>query len=179
MSARGMSCAYFSLSDEILLLAGPLLLPPALLFAQLVCWYAVCVVDVPRRRVSTGPALACVTRRRCRTALFALRATATSDPFSAVLLFCRTKTASRPSRRTAAPPAVHSPAWWASHLFAKAGCFLLLRAALLAVLLPSCRGALSCACGARGKLRCSVRLCAVCLRLLHSALGVVARRTAL
>jgi len=43
----------------------------------------VCVVvaDVPRRRVSTGPALACLTRRRYRTALFALRATATLDPF--------------------------------------------------------------------------------------------------
>jgi len=41
---------------------------------------------------------------------------------------------SRSSRRTAAaaPPAVRSPAWWASHLFAKAGCFLLLCAALLA-----------------------------------------------
>ena len=40
-----------------------------------------CVVDVPRRRVSTGPALTYLTHRRCRTALFALRATATSDPF--------------------------------------------------------------------------------------------------
>ena len=96
-----------------------------------------------------------------------------------MLLFCRTTTASRSSRRTAAPPAVHSPAWWASYLFAKGGCFLLLCAALLAVLLPSCRGALSCACGARGKLRCSVRLCVVCFRLLHSALDVVARRAAL
>ena len=32
------------------------------------------MVDVPRRRVSTGPALACLNRRRCRTAMFALRA---------------------------------------------------------------------------------------------------------
>ena len=39
------------------------------------------MVDVPRRRVSKGPALAYLTRRRCRTALFALRETATSDPF--------------------------------------------------------------------------------------------------
>ena len=62
---------------------------------------------------------------------------------------------------------------------AKAGCFLLLCTALLAVLLPSFRGALSCACGARGKLRCSARLCAVCLLLLHSALDVVAWRAAL
>ena len=39
------------------------------------------VVDVPRRHVSTWPALTCLTCRRCRAALFALRATATSDPF--------------------------------------------------------------------------------------------------
>jgi len=41
----------------------------------------VCYVDVPRRRVSTGPALTCLARRTFRTALFALKATATSDPF--------------------------------------------------------------------------------------------------
>ena len=34
-----------------------------------------------RRRASAGPALTCLTRRRCRTALLALGATATSDPF--------------------------------------------------------------------------------------------------
>ena len=39
------------------------------------------MVDVPRRHVSTWPALTCLTCRRCRAALFALRATATSDPF--------------------------------------------------------------------------------------------------
>ena len=40
-----------------------------------------CVVDVLRQRVSTRPALTCLTRRRCRTALFTFRATATSDLF--------------------------------------------------------------------------------------------------
>ena len=39
----------FFLSDEMLPLAGPQLLPPAA-FAQPVCWCAVCVVELPRRR---------------------------------------------------------------------------------------------------------------------------------
>jgi len=46
---------------------------------------------------------------------------------------------------------------------------------------PSFCCALLCSlcCGALGKRRCSARLCAVCLLLLHSALDVVARRAAL
>ena len=126
------------------------------------------------------PALTCPTRRRRRTALFALRATATSDPLfrCAVVLqnedsqpliahSCTTsfRSCKRGGRRTC--------------LQRQASYFLLLCSALLAVLLASCRGALSCACGARVKLRCSARLCAVCLLLLHSALDVVARRAAL
>jgi len=75
-------CTSF-LFDEMLPLTGPLLLPPApaVCPARVLVCYGMCVVDVTRRRVSTGPALTCLTRRRCRTALFALRATATSDPF--------------------------------------------------------------------------------------------------
>jgi len=60
---------------------APCCCPLSLLLAQLVCWCAVCVVDVPRRRVPTGPALTCLTRRRCRNVPFALKATATSGPF--------------------------------------------------------------------------------------------------
>ena len=46
-----------------------------------------------------------------------------------MLLFCRTKSASR-SSRTAVTPASQRQARWASYLFAKAGCFFLLCPAL-------------------------------------------------
>jgi len=54
---------------------------PCLMWSSAAGRCVVCVIDVPRRPVSTGPALTCLTCRRCRTAPFALRATATSDPF--------------------------------------------------------------------------------------------------
>ena len=100
--------------------------------------------------------MTCLTRRRCRAALFALRATATSDP----LFRCAVVLEDEDSQLLI----THS-----------ATCFLLLCCS--ARCLASClsRG-LS---GTRGKLWCSARLCAVCLLRLHSALDLVARRAAL
>jgi len=110
-----------------------------LLFAQLVCWCAVCVivVDVPRRRVSEGPALTCLTRRRRRTTLLALRATATSDPLFRCAVVLQNEDSQPFITTYSCITSGAQPAWLASHLFAKAGCFLLLCAALLAVLIPS------------------------------------------
>ena len=82
--------------------------------------------------------MTCLTRRRCRAAMFALRAIATSDPFFRLAVVLWTED-SQPlitlSYTTAAASAVGVA------LVKKLGCFLLLCAAMLAVLLPSCRGA--------------------------------------
>jgi len=135
------------------------------LFTQLVCWCVMCVVDVPRRRVSTGPGLTCLTRQRCRTAMFALRATATSEPFFRCAVVMQNED-SQPlitlSYTTAAASAVGVA------LASKGG-----SARCLASFLS--RGLVLCL---RRAGEAQVLCAAVCLLLLHSALGVVARRRA-
>ena len=66
--------------------------------------------------------------------LFALSATAPRAKCSAVLLFCRTKTAGR-SSHAAAPHASQRQARWASHLFAKVCCFALASTSLVPAIL--------------------------------------------
>jgi len=113
------------------------------LFVQLVYWCVMCVVDEPRRRVFTGAALTCLTRRRCRTALFTLRTTATSGPFFRCAVVLQNED-SQPLI-TLSYTAVAASAVSVSLAISKYRLLPFLRAALLAVLLPSCRRALSCA----------------------------------
>ena len=168
-------------SSEVVLALAVLGLPCAresrlsLLFAQLVCWCVMCVVDMPRRRVSTGPALTCLTRRRCRTALFALRATTTSGPLFRCAVVLQNEDSQpliTPSYTTAAASAV--------------GVALVISKGRLLPFVTRCSVRCLASFLSRGLVLCLRRareaqvLCAaVCLLLLHSALDVVARRAAL
>jgi len=144
------------------------------LFAQLVCWCVSRVVDLPRRRVSTGPALTCLTCRRCHTALFASRATATSDPFFCCAVVLQNEDSQPPitlSYTTAAASAV--------------GVALVSKGSLLPFV-ARCSDRCLASFLSRGLVLCLRRageapvLCApVCLLLLNSALDVVAWRAAL
>jgi len=155
--ARGMSCARVFLSDETLPLARPCCCP-------LPRSTAMCVVDLLRGRASTGPPWRALLAGGAALRCLPLRATATSGPLfrCAVVL----------QNEVSQPPIAHSfiTSFAAASavgvaLACKEGCFLLLCAALLAVLWRAGKAPVLCA--------------AVCLLLLHSALGVVARRVAL
>jgi len=133
-----------------------------------------CVVDELRRRVSTGPALTCLTRRRCRTALLALRATATSDPFFRCAVVLQNEDSQpliTPSYYTAAASAV-------GFALVSKGRLLPFGARCSARYLTSflSRGLVMCL---RRAGEAQVLCAAVCLLHLHSALDVVARRAAL
>ena len=96
-----------------------------------------------------------------------LRATATSDPL--VPLCCCSAERSQ--------PAAHRAQLYHQLRSGKRGgrrtCLQKQAASFCCALLCSM------SCGAQGKLQCSVRLCAVCLLLLNSALDVATRRAAL
>ena len=144
------------------------------LFAQLVSWCVMCVVDELRRRVSTGPALTCLTRRRCRTALLALRATATSDPFFRCAVVLQNEDSQpliTPSYTTAAASAV-------GFALVSKGRLLPFGARCSARYLTSflSRGLVMCL---RRAGEAQVLCAAVCLLHLHSALDAAARHAAL
>jgi len=110
--------------------------------------------------------LTCLTRRRCRTALFSLKSDRHLGPL--VLLCCCSAERSQ--------PAAHRAQLYHQLRSGKRGGR---RTCLQRQAASFCCALCSLFCGAQGKLRCSARLRAVCLLLLHSALDVVARRAAL
>jgi len=114
-----------------------------------------------------GAALTCLTRRRCRTALFALESDRHLGPL--VPLCCCSAERSQPA-------AYRAQLYHKLRSGKRGGCQTCLQrqAAFFC-----CTLLCSLSCGAQGKLRCSARLRAVCLLLLHSALDVVARCAAL